>query len=852
MMAAEQTVTPNQGRYDATYYELDLDFDPTIDIVSGTVEVQARVTGTAIDSLDLHFKDNMTVSSVTAGESPSTFNHAPHILTIYLDRTYVTGEIVTVSATYSGDPSGSAFGFDSHDGKPMIWSLSEPFGARNWWPCKDLPSDKADSVDVKFTVPEGMIAASNGTLVSATTEGGKTTYWWHESYPITTYLVSIAAYEYFTYSDYYVYAPDDSMEIQFYVYPDHVGYVEENYAKTKDMIAAYATMFGEYPFIEEKYGHAEFQWGGGMEHQTISSLGHWGETLIAHELAHMWWGDMITCNNFHHIWLNEGFATYSEALWNDWAYGWDAYMQDMELAKYFGPGTVYCPDLSDFSRIFHSGLSYNKGSWVLHMLRHVVGDDAFFDILQAYYAHPDYRYGTATTEEFRSVCESVSGMDLDDFFHQWIYEEYYPVYCHDWSWSENGELYDVELTIEQLQDNTVFKMPIDITITDVADVETTLVVWDSLAVQSFTLTVNGRPKAVELDKDDWILKSVETPMADATLDRGILLVNGVSWSTYGSEITSAYEDSAFWGRFPISFWDCFDEPAEGYPSTLPAPLGHGPVPADTLKQFSSVIWVGNHYGGDLQDWQDTSTMSYLRTGGNILLMSRRGTDFLTEPHRAYLGIEWAESNYNTIYDCVSAHPELTDMGRTGTQSYVAVFDTSMADSESTLIFKETSTFGDHRGLGVIRDPVWGGPINPYGGQFAFLSGRPYRWDHAQLRSNVEYILEWFFKEDVEVSVPSDGPFAGGVFRLFQNYPNPFGRSTVISFYLPREAGVRAAVYDVAGREVAVLKEGRLKPGVRRIEWDGTDGRGRPLSSGVYFYRVEADEWNDVRKMTVAR
>ncbi len=849
-MDAERAVTANQGFFDVKYYGLDLDFDPVSQLVSGTVETRAVVTGDSISQVELNFKDNMTVSAVTSGGAASTFTHTSNLLTIDLDRTYYKYEAVAVTVTYSGDPSGDSFAFDSHNSKPMIWSLSEPFGARAWWPCKDIPSDKADSTDMRFTVPEGMIAASNGLLVSETTDGGKTTFWWHESYPITTYLISIAAYEYTTYSDYYVYSPADSMEIQFYVFPDHYGDVQTTYAKTKDMIAAFASMYGEYPFIEEKYGHAEFKWGGGMEHQTITSLGSWGESLIAHELAHMWWGDMITCRNFSHIWLNEGFATYSEALWNEYEYGEAAYRQDMEYAKYYGPGTIYVPETTDFWRIFHSGLSYNKGSWVLHMLRHVVGDSTFFDILQTYYADPSFKFGVADTEDFQAICESVSGMDLSDFFHQWIYEEYYPIYLYDWSYSESAGFYNIELTIEQLQSNTVFKMPIDVTVTMSGGSDTTMVVVNTSASQSFMLTVENEPVSLELDRDDWILKEVEQPLAGATLDEGILLVNGVSW-IYGTEITTAYEDSAFWGRFPITFWDCFDEPAGGYPSALPSPSGHGPVPPDTLGKYSTVIWVGNNYNGDLVDWQDTSVMSYLITGGNLLLMSRTGTDFLNSAMLSYLGVDWVESNYNTIDDCVSTYTGLVDMDRTGQQTYVSVFDTSLAHSQSKLLFVETSTFGDYRGLGVWRDPVWSGDINPYGGNFVFLSGRPYRWNHAQLRSNVEYILENFLREDETVSAPGRGPFAGR-FLLFQNYPNPFGPSTTISFHLPRAAHVRLSVFDVAGREVALLKEGRLKPGLQEVRWDGTDRTGRRLPSGVYFYRAKLEGWSAVRKLILAK
>lgn len=847
---AELGATANQNDYDAIYYELNLDANTSTNVLSGTVEMTATVTGTSLTQVELDFDDNMTVSACTSGGSGTTYSHASGILTIDLDKTYLYGETFTVSATYSGTPVGGSFEFDSRSGKPMVWSLSEPFGARTWWPCKDIPSDKADSVDVKFTVPEGMIVASNGTLVSAVTAAGKTTYWWHESYPITTYLVSVAAYEYTTYSDYYVYAPSDSMEIQFYVFPDHYSSVQTNYAKTKDMIAVFASLFGEYPFINEKYGHAEFQWGGGMEHQTITSLGGWGESLIAHELAHMWWGDYVTCADFHHIWINEGFATYSEALWWEQSLGGTAYRQDMDLAKYYGPGTIYVPDTSDFNRIFHSGLSYNKGSWVLHMLRHVVGDSTFFDILQAYYSDPSAQYGNASTEDFRAVCESVSGMDLEAFFQQWIYEEYYPVYQYDWSYAESGGLYIIDLTIDQLQTNTVFTMPIDVTVYMSGGSDTTLVVENNLASQSFSLTVESEPVSIELDKDDWILKEVEVPIENPSLDRGILLVNGVSWSTYGAEITLAYEDSAFWGSFPIEFWDCFDEPAGGYPSTLPAPLGHGTVPPDTIKQFSTVIWVGNNYNGDIVNWQETSVMSYLNAGGNVLLMARMGTDFLNGAMASYLGIEWVENNYNIISDCVSVYSGLVDMDG-NSQSYVSVFDTTLATDESTLLFVETTSFGQDRGLGVWRDPKWSGHVNPYGGQFVFLSGRPYRWNRAQLRSNVEYILEFFLKEGVTAEVPPGGPVSGA-FQLYQNYPNPFSPGTVISFYLPKTSEARVTVFDAAGRRVAVLLDGRLKAGLRRVPWDGADSRGREAPSGVYFYSVEAGPWKAVRKMTLAR
>ncbi|MBI4719680.1 MAG: M1 family metallopeptidase, partial [Chitinivibrionia bacterium] len=385
------------------------------------VTVTGEVLSETLAEVDLDLATTLTVAHVDGEGSPLLpFSHANDLLTVSLPAPLSQGEAFSLTVYYSGHPDYSygAFGFSSFNGLPMIWSLSEPFGARSWWPCKDVPSDKADSVDVRITVDSSLIVASNGTLLGVTDNTSTKTYHWHEGYPISTYLVSVAIHPYTTFSDWYRYSPTDSMEVQFYVFPSHYGVVQPTYALTVDMIEAFADLFGEYPFLDEKYGHAEFTWGGGMEHQTITSLGGWSEYLIAHELSHQWWGDMITCDDFHHIWLNEGFATYAEALWSEYAYGMEQYHLDMQAAEYFGAGTIYVDDTSDWNRIFHSGLSYNKGSWVLHMLRHVVGDSTFSHILKTYYADTRYQYGTATTEEFRDLCEAESGMDGRPLLHR--------------------------------------------------------------------------------------------------------------------------------------------------------------------------------------------------------------------------------------------------------------------------------------------------------------------------------------------------------------------------------------------------------------------------------------------------
>jgi aminopeptidase N len=516
MQAMRTVQSPNQSAYDARTYDLDLRPDIATQVLTGIVRMRATVVNGPLLDLDLDLASNMVVDSAYAADAPAPFTRAGDILTVALDRAYANGETPEVVVRYHGTPArgpfGAVFSFGSHAGNPLIATLSEPFGARAWWPCKDYPEDKADSVDIRVAVPSGMITACNGTLVASSDDGSLAFTHWHERHPITTYLVSVASYAYAVSTDWYVPVLGDPMAIQFYLFPEAVAGAAAVNAKVKGMIAAFAARFGEYPFLDEKYGEASFSWGGGMENQTLTSLGGFWEYIVAHELGHQWWGDMVTCRDFHHIWLNEGFATYCQALWTEAGAGLAGYHADMRGARYYGPGTIYAPDENDVPRVFNGDLSYNKGSWVLHMLRHALGDTTFFTALRAY--GEQYRYGTATTENFRDVCASVSGRNLDKFFQQWIYGEYYPHYHFDYSYvpaaPEVGG-YDVSFRLDQAQAWQLFWMPVDVTI-NTADGAHTFVAMDSLPSQYFTFHVAQPPLSVEVDRDEWILRSVEATL----------------------------------------------------------------------------------------------------------------------------------------------------------------------------------------------------------------------------------------------------------------------------------------------------------------------------------------------------
>ncbi len=844
-MRWSSTPTANELAMDAVYYDLDIEIDYPAHTVEGTLLARLRVDVAEIDQADLDLAEGMTVYGVTQNGSPVSFTHLDEIITVDLDGTYYQDDLVEITVSYGGTPPASygAFGFDYHQGETVVWTLSEPFGARSWWPCDDWSDDKADSMDIRVTVPTGQIVASNGTLQEVVNGADTDTYWWHESYPIATYLVSLAIYPYTTFTDYY-YTETDSMPIDFFIYPDHYNETLAVNLLTKEMIAGFAEIYGEYPFIDEKYGHAEFNWSGGMEHQTCSSMGIWAfnEATVAHELAHQWWGDLVTCATFHDIWLNEGFARYSEALWLETQYGEAGFWGKMNATRYYGDGTIHVPDLSDWGRIFDVNLTYNKASWVVHMLRGVMGDETFWEFLQAY--RDAYAFDSATTAGFQAVAESVSGLALDDFFQQWIYGEYYPTYAYEYETVENAGAYELHLSIDQIQTDTgLFAMPIEIEVELESGATDLFRVDNAQAHEEYVFEIPEPATAVMLDPHDWILKRVVEPVVNPTFSEGILLVNGVDWGTYGTEITSAYEDRAFWGNLAISFWDVFSEPAGGYPSTLPEPLGHGRVPSSTLGSFETVIWIGNDYAGDIDAWINTSIMPYLEAGGNVLLMTRQGQNFLDDAMRDYLGITL--TNRTTLNLCTSVHPELEDIGRIGLQSYCRTFDTELAQETSTLLFEDTYWEPDE-GIGVLRVPTEGGTHNPGGGRFAFLSGRPYRWNHTDLAAAVETIIGSLMVN------PASAPETPAAAQLMLRLASPAYREAVMQLRLPEAARVDLRLYDAQGRLVRTLHQGDLDAGSHSLAWDGVTATGAPASAGIYYVRLAAGSRERVRSMLLLR
>jgi len=284
------------------------------------------------------------------------------------------------------------------------------------------------------------------------------------------------------------------------------------------MLAAYQPIYGLYPWVNEKYGVYQFPFSGGMEHQTNTGQGVFDEYVTAHELGHQWWGDNVTCRTWNDIWLNEGFATYTEALWSErkpGSAGLPALFSAMASRKPNNSaigGTVYCDDVTNLNRIFDGNLTYNKGAWVLHMVRKVLGDATFFNCLAVYRA--TFERGAATTDDFIAVCESVSGRDLHWFFNKWVYSPGWPSYEYAYQATTINNKFYVRLYLRQSQNTTygTFTMPIDLRMNRSGG-SSTVTLWNDAITEYYVIPVTAPVVSVVLDEFNWILNGSKTAVA---------------------------------------------------------------------------------------------------------------------------------------------------------------------------------------------------------------------------------------------------------------------------------------------------------------------------------------------------
>ncbi len=502
--------------YDLKYHRLECSIDPAVNYIAGEVTTRfvPKTAGFSVISFDL--SKALTVNAVLYHGQPVAFEQlANDVLRITLPAVVPAGTLDSVTVDYQGTPLNTGFGSWNqayHNGAPIIWTLSEPYGARDWWPCKQTLVDKPDSVDVLVTTPAAYRAAGNGLLVSETQNGGFKTYHWKTRYPIAAYLVAVAVTNYSVYSDLVPLPGGDQLEVLNYVYPESLADAQNGTANIVPIIRLYDSLTITYPFAAEKYGHAQFGWGGGMEHQTMTFVVNFDYGLLAHECAHQWFGDYITCGSWQDIWLNEGFATYFEGLnreryfspdtWYNWKLGKIASITSDSA------GSVFCTDTTSVGRIFSGRLTYNKGAYLLHMLRWKLGNEAFFNGLKSYLNDPALAYGYARTADLQHHLELASGQNLQTFFNQWFYGEGYPSY--QVAWSQNGAQLNVTLGQTTSHPSVpFFEMPVPLRFSGQGQ-DTILVFDHTFSGQAFSADIPFQVQNVEVDPDLWLVSAGNT------------------------------------------------------------------------------------------------------------------------------------------------------------------------------------------------------------------------------------------------------------------------------------------------------------------------------------------------------
>lgn len=513
--------TPLLFDYDVKFYYLDIEVDNNSIYITGEVTIMAEVVSEELETFAVEFLSIMTVDEVTYNGNILDADHTDDEVFIDLPEPLTQGELFSVKIKYHGTPpTGGFFAGVSNGsayGKNVTWTLSEPFAARSWFPVKQVLEDKADSAWIFLTTDENNMAGSNGLLTNVTTmPDSKLRYEWKSNYPIAFYLISFAVSDY---QEYNIYSHPEELEgdsilIQNFIYdsPSYLSQWQDDIDITAEFIELFSDLFSLYPFHEEKYGNCVAPMGGGMEHQTMTTIDNFGFGLNAHELGHMWFGDNITCATWSDIWINEGFATYADYLALQFIQGQGAANSEMNAihnsVKSQSGGSTYIPpeDITydNVWRIFNSRLSYSKGAAILHMIRFELQDDeVFFEVLHEYTAM--YSDSVATGLDFMNVLNDVSDMDFTDFFDQWYFGEGYPTYNVEWSQNGGGMLMQITQTTSEPSVTPLFTNLMAYKFSFYEGEDTIVYVHQTDNVTNFTFPISNPIGQIVVDPDNWII-----------------------------------------------------------------------------------------------------------------------------------------------------------------------------------------------------------------------------------------------------------------------------------------------------------------------------------------------------------
>ncbi len=602
---------------DVLHYDLTLEVFPPSGTIAGTNLIRVRAVSNGVTHMPLRLREQFNITSVLVDGASRPWTRDDTIgFTVDLGQAFDADDEFEITVVYDGFVESRGFGsfeIGLHAGQTVVSGISETEFAYTWWPNKDDNTDKA-TFDLRFIFPESYTVVSAGVLqsVSPLLTGGRNRTHWRTEYPTATYLVHFGATNYAMLNDTWEWN-GVSMPVDFALFPEENTQANRDLlAMTPQMLTVFSDLFGEYPFSAEKYGIYQFLFGGGMEHQTMSGQTSFGQSLSAHELAHQWWGDNVTCATWNHIWLNEGFATYCEALWEEnkpGSSGEGALHASLASRRpsTFGE-SVYVVDatLGNLGRIFSGNTTYRKGAWALHMLRGVLGDEAFFQTLADYRAA--HQGAAATTEDLRAAAEAVHGADLFWFFDQWIYKAGAPAYRYAWQQTQAGGRNYVEVYIDQVQSGAypIFKMPVKIDTTAGAFTERD-VVWNDQDAEHLLFETADPIATLSFNPGPWILASSVAPIAfvpgppkivdafpapGATVDVGDVSALTITFhkqvAATGANFTLVDSGVA------VPFTFVYDAPSQTATLTPVEPLGAGP---HTLTVLGGV--TGSPAGGAL-------------------------------------------------------------------------------------------------------------------------------------------------------------------------------------------------------------------------------------------------------------
>jgi len=507
--------------YDVHFYKLDVALERTSTDIAGYVEIHVKVKSPILDTFLVELFEDIPISAIQLnGITSVPFTRVGSAVIVPVN--FVAGDSFYMKISYAGtpptaltNPLGGA-GMSNNDspswGNYVTWTLSEPYSAYEWWPCKQSLTDKADSVYVFVTTDATNKAGSNGLLTDIVdVGGGKMRYEWKSKYPIDYYLISIAVAEYVEYN---IYAnpigASQPILVQNYVYnnPATLPYFQDEINNTVDFIEYLSTIYGLYPFELEKYGHCMAPISGGMEHQTMTTLGFFNDGLTVHELGHQWFGDNVTCASWSDIWLNEGFASYTEHLMYEYFYPGDEItdMQDRHddvMSEIWG--SVWVLDSLDEGSVFSGRLVYNKGAAIIHTMRFLINDDAvFFDVLKNY--QTTFKDSTAHASDFKTILETETGINFTNYFNEWYYGEGFPTYSIEYNQINSSVFIEVNQTVSMAGVTPYFTNDLELALTD--DLGNTTIIRLSDIAGATSLHSIGFPGtlvSIEIDPNNWII-----------------------------------------------------------------------------------------------------------------------------------------------------------------------------------------------------------------------------------------------------------------------------------------------------------------------------------------------------------